>query len=829
MKNLFLFILIVNGLCVNVFAQEEYNYEKKGDRYYFGYSYNKAIIKYNLAKHLSLSAQRKLADSYYQTDQLIKAEKVYLGIINAPKDILPEDYYNYAMACKANGKYVEADKWMLVFEKLKPTDLRAIDYMSHKIELQNLLKNTNDYTIDHLAINTKALDFGASYFKNKIVFSSSRANALLQKKDYNWTGRPFWKMYVSDIKDGQLTDPILFNEGLSSDLNDGPASFSHDGNFMAFTRNKNHDKSKDRIVELQIYFSCYQNGAWSKPIPFILNNPNYSIGQPCLTSDGKTMYFTSDMPGGFGKADIYSISKNEKGEWANAKNLGKEINTEGNDMFPFITEDQGQFYFTSDGRFGLGGLDIFSCSINQSGFGKVTNVGAPVNTQSNDYGLILNEATGKGYFSSDRMGGSGGDDIYAVTISEPDIRFSIISPINLPVQQRISEIFPLRNYIFFNKNEISIPNRYTSLSKVQVENFTEEQLSVFSDFALENRSKRQLVVYYNVLNILGYRMKINPSATITLVGSSENGKEDGWAMATSVKNYLTTKFEIQADRIFMEGRNMPKIPSKKPGGQLELALLQEGDRRVSVESSFPDILKEFQIGPAISMQSINQPAVTPPPINSPVLFTVAGAKDALTSWSLEMTDSVGVVQKFGPYTETQIAISGTSIMGSSLKEGKFRVTMIGQTKYGRELKKEAPLYIKLVTTPVIEDILRFSVIFEFDDSNSILIYNKFLSEIVTPKIPIDATVVLYGHTDIIGEKIHNNALSLQRLRTVRTIIENSLQKAGRTDVRFEEHWYGEDEDSSPFANILPEERFYNRTVIINIIPKAGMIGKMGIN
>ena len=817
MKKIFLFIMILTIFSVSVEAQEVYNYEKKADRYYFSYSFDKAIVNYQLVKYLSLSAKRKLADCYHKIDQPILAEKIYLDILNAPSGILPEDYYNYSMACKTNGKYTEADNWMNRFAELKPTDLRVIDYISNKIKLTDLSKNTDKVTINQLAINTDALDFGASYYKNKIVFSSSRLNMSLGNKKYNWTRKPFWNMYVSDTSEGQLMEPILFDENLNENLNNGPASFSNDGNFMAYTRNKYHDRSKDRVVELQIYFSSYQNGAWLTPEPFILNNPNYSVGQPCLTKDGNTMYFTSDMPGGYGKADIYSISKNDKGEWQNAINLGKAVNTEGDDMFPFITDNGVKLFFASDGHFGLGGLDIFSCAINKNGYDQVTNLGAPINTQYNDYGFIINETSGKGYFSSDRIGGKGGDDIYAVAIADPDVIFSIYAPMNIPVQRSVRETFPLRNYIFFNKNETTIPDRYVLLTKNEVAKFSEEQLSVFSYKELANRSKRQLVVYYNVLNILGDRMKKNPSSTITLVGSSENGPEEGRLMATSVKDYLTTNFEITSQRIFLEGRKKPKIPSEQPGGQLELDLLHEGDRRVSVESNFPVILKEFELR---TENLVPAKRTNDTSISSSILFAVTGAKDLFTSWSLAIKDSVRDIQIFGPYTEDQISISKNLIVDPILNEGSYLVTMIGQTKYGRTIKKEAPLHVVKSRSQAIEEMMRFSIIFEFDDPESILIYKKYLSEIVIPKIPINGTVILSGYTDIIGDKEHNYQLSFQRMKTVRTIIANCLQKLDRQDVVFEEHWYGEDEVASPFANRFPEERFYNRTVIIDIIPKT---------
>jgi outer membrane protein OmpA-like peptidoglycan-associated protein len=144
--------------------------------------------------------------------------------------------------------------------------------------------------------------------------------------------------------------------------------------------------------------------------------------------------------------------------------------------------------------------------------------------------------------------------------------------------------------------------------------------------------------------------------------------------------------------------------------------------------------------------------------------------------------------------------------------------MVGQTKNGKTVKKEAPVHIALWTPPENEEILRFSIIFEFDDSQAINIYDKFLTDIVTPKIPKGGTVIIHGHTDIIGEEAHNLELSLARANDVKTILENALAKVGRSDVIFDVHGYGEDENLAPFENKFPEQRFYNRTVIIDIIP-----------
>ncbi|MBA4411445.1 MAG: flagellar motor protein MotB [Odoribacter sp.] len=405
-----------------------------------------------------------------------------------------------------------------------------------------------------------------------------------------------------------------------------------------------------------------------------------------------------------------------------------------------------------------------------------------------------------------------------VVAVEPEVTFAVTAPKNVPVERRVRETFPIRNYVFFNLGSTEIPNRYVKLRKAQVKDFREDQLEVLTPKELTGRSKRQMTVYYNVLNILGDRMVKYPASTIILVGSSEKGPKDGRAMAESVKTYLIDIFGIDASRIAIEGRSKPKIPSEQPGGKLELDLLREGDRRVSIESTSPALLMEFQSGPDSPLKPVEIIDIQVAPIESYVSFNVAGADTAFSSWTLEIEDEQGKVQKFGPYTKEKVSIPGKSILGDRAK-GDYKISMIGQTKSGKVIRKETSAQLVLWKPAVAEEMMRFSVIYEFNNSKAISIYEKYLTAIVTPKIPKNGTVIIHGHTDIIGGEDNNLKLSLARANDVRGILENGLAKAGRTDVKFEVHGFGEDQSLAPFENKFPEERFYNRTVIIDIIPK----------
>jgi outer membrane protein OmpA-like peptidoglycan-associated protein len=402
-------------------------------------------------------------------------------------------------------------------------------------------------------------------------------------------------------------------------------------------------------------------------------------------------------------------------------------------------------------------------------------------------------------------------------VVEPDVTFAVNAPENVPVERRVRETFPLRNYVFFNEVSDEIPNRYVLLRKDQVKDFSENQLEVFTPKELSGRSKRQMTVYYNILNILGDRMVEYPNTSVTMTGSSREGVQDGKAMAESTKKYLTDVFEIAPARIQTEGRLKPVTPSEQRGGRLELALLREEDRRVTIASDSPELLMEFHSGNDVPLKPVEINVVQEAPLDSYVTFNVAGADTAFSSWSMELEDKQGKVQKFGPYTQESVSIPGKTILGTSPR-GNYKITMVGQTESGKQIKKETTANLVLWTPPVTEEMMRFSVIYEFNKAEAIAMYDKYLTKVVTPKVPENGSVIIHGHTDIIGGEDMNLKLSIARANDVKGIMEKALAGANRTDVKFEVHGFGEDEKLAPFDNKFPEERFYNRTVIIDIIP-----------
>jgi len=408
------------------------------------------------------------------------------------------------------------------------------------------------------------------------------------------------------------------------------------------------------------------------------------------------------------------------------------------------------------------------------------------------------------------------DAFVPVVVTEPEVNFYVDKPKNVQSETNVREVFPLGNYVFFDLGSTQISSRYVLLKKEQVKDFRQDQVELTTPENFSGRSNRQMTVYYNVLNIVGDRMVKNPNTTIRMIGSSEQGPKDGREMAQSTKNYLVDVFGINPSRITIEGRSKPAIASVQKGGTVDLVLLQEGDRRVTIESNSPELLMEFYSGPnAMKPVEIVSGQVAPP--ESYVFINADGGVDAYTSWSLEFKDEQGAIQNFGPYKKDKISIPGNLVLGSRV-EGDYEVTLIGQTKSGKTLKKVTKAHLVNWAPATIEEATRFSVIYEFNRSKTIQLYEKYINDVVVPKIPVNGTVEIHGHADNTGSEAYNLNLSLARANDVKSIIQIKLNKLGRHDVKFVVNGYGEDAKKAPFENKYPEQRYYNRTVIIDINP-----------
>lgn len=397
---------------------------KKGIKKYDNLRYMKSIRELSkVAEKGDASSEvlEKLANAYYFTNNMPEASQWYSKLMDKGEPSSSESYYRYAMSLKTLLEYKKAKKWMKKFAEQNPNDSRTIAFNKNPNYLEDISNLSGNYELEKVAFNSEMSDFGTSFYKNGIVFASSRGKGKL----YKWNEQPFLNLYYKENGSSTI-------ESLSSVINtkyhESSTSFSKDGKTVYFTRNNYYKgkakKNKERVNGLKIYRATFANGVWKnvKSLPF--NSDDYNVAHPALTPDGKQLYFSSDMPGTLGKSDIYVVdvyTDGEKVTYGEPKNLGDKINTSGRENFPYVS-DKGILYFSSNGHQGLGGLDVFKIDLANNS--QPINVGKPVNSSFDDFEFILDEEKEIGYFTSNRSGGTGDDDIYSIKVAKCELEVS---------------------------------------------------------------------------------------------------------------------------------------------------------------------------------------------------------------------------------------------------------------------------------------------------------------------------------------------------------------------------------------------------------------------
>lgn len=428
-KRLLLSILLVTTL--TVFSQTGKLH--KADKYYEKLSYFKAIELYSELIGSEVDGpflKAKLAYSYYNIGDMKNAADNYTKAFASESNLASDHYFYFAQALKQVGNYSESDKWMAKFHELTKSDQRGTSYASNTTYLDQIKKEGNHFEIKSVTFNSEFSDFGG-YSLNKtgkLYFITSRRNKAV-KQSWSWNGKTFLDIYAFNEADSNEINPKLFSKKVNTKYHEGPICFTIDESRVYFTRN-NIAKGKAKrdslgIQNIKLYTAQVNNeGKWFNEKELAINSRYFSVGHPTISLDGKTLFFVSDMPGGFGGADIYKAEILADGNLGTPINLGETINTEGKEMFPWISPD-GLLFIASDGFIGLGGLDIFVAKIEKDGTIKnKLNAGEGINSQRDDFGLIFKKDAKSGYFSSNREGGLGEDDIYAFKLTRP-FQFSI--------------------------------------------------------------------------------------------------------------------------------------------------------------------------------------------------------------------------------------------------------------------------------------------------------------------------------------------------------------------------------------------------------------------
>ncbi|WP_281235341.1 OmpA family protein [Flavobacterium gelatinilyticum] len=397
---------------------------KNADKKYDSYAYADAIKAYeNLVKKGVKEEHifQRLGNSYYFIGELKEALKYYQELFILNENQEPEYFYKYAQCLKSEGNYTKADEILEKFSQTVPSDKRAVLFLKNRTYLEDIKSNSGRFDIADAGINTADSDYGSTILNNKLVFTSARDTGDIIKKNFKWTNKAISTLYAVDLKpDGSIGKPMLFHKkNLKVNLNQSTPVFTKDGKTMYFTRNNSVNgkrrQNENKVTFLKLYKAALIDNEWKEVQELPFNSDQYSVAHPALSLDEKTLYFASDMPGTFGLSDLFKVSILADGTFGKPENLGPEINTEGRETFPFIS-DENELYFASDGRPGLGGLDIYVSKINKDdSFDEVQNVGEPINSKQDDFAFMINSKNRNGFFSSNRVNGHGLDDVYRFT------------------------------------------------------------------------------------------------------------------------------------------------------------------------------------------------------------------------------------------------------------------------------------------------------------------------------------------------------------------------------------------------------------------------------
>jgi len=431
------FSVVLSMFCTISFAQTSL---QKAQTAVANYEYSKAIALYkdyfktNSPKSNSI---RELVNCYTMIGDTKSAESWMLKLVSS-KDFSNDDILNYAKILKSNGNYSEAKTEFLKYIELEPAEKgnvsKWVESCQRAIERMNpdsLVYEVKDIN----SLNTKNSEFGLIRFGKGFIFTSDRKNDAEDKNNIcEWTGKPYLKLYsISGNINEALSAKAVLIDSLNSECHDGQAVYDSIHKIIYFTRTKMMRVPKQPINNdptywrnnfdlsgyenrLEIYTAKYDKGVWKNVKPFEYNNPQYSVGHPALSPDGKILYFVSDMPGGYGGDDIYYCEAQKDGKWSAPVNAGNTINTEGKEVFPYI-DKAGTLYFASDNPKGMGGLDLYYSTGSKNKWSKPINLGYPINSSKDDFSICVTEPGKSGYFSSNRDGGVGADDIYGFSLA----------------------------------------------------------------------------------------------------------------------------------------------------------------------------------------------------------------------------------------------------------------------------------------------------------------------------------------------------------------------------------------------------------------------------
>jgi len=422
-KILYIITLLALGNIFSLTAQD--SRVKRADKEYNSFSYMDAIIIYEKIfnkGYKSVEALENLSNAYYFNGEYADAAQWYAELFALePIASNPEYYYRYSQSLKSVGDLEQSQEYLdKYFNELDDDALKAMSK-----NYQNVIEQNSDrFLIAAVeAVNTDKADYGGTMYEDNLVFTSTRGRKnWLVFRTQSWSNQKHEALYISQIDEqGNLGDPEMFSKALNSRFSETTPTFTADGKTIYFTRHnylKKRGFDSERITRLKIYRAVLEGGKWRNITELPFNSDQYSVAHPALGPEEKELYFVSDMPGGFGGSDIWKVAINDDGTYGTPENLGETVNTKGRETFPFVSKNN-ELYYSSNGKLGLGGLDVFVSRITEQGYEEAVNVGNPINGAWDDFAFYYDSDKHSGFFSSNRKEGQGLDDIYKFVETRP--------------------------------------------------------------------------------------------------------------------------------------------------------------------------------------------------------------------------------------------------------------------------------------------------------------------------------------------------------------------------------------------------------------------------